>query len=335
MYNFFERFTLMKEIIVTKANHGQKVEKFVRKYLEDAPLSFIYKLFRIKDIKVNGKRVTKDYILQENDLLQIYVTDKQLEEFSKKRLVVKTSVKLNVIYEDNNILIVNKPSGILIHGDAKEKRITLTNVVLNYLHEKNEFNPDDHQFVPAPCHRLDRNTSGLVIFAKNIISLQLLEELFKTKEQIKKEYIALVCGKLYGENKIDAPLYKNEETKTVSVKSIENGGKKALTYYKAIETFSDCSLLNVRIVTGRTHQIRVHLAYISHPILGDNKYGNFSVNKMFLEKYHYQNQFLHAYKIEFNNLSGVLSYLSNKSFEAPLPEVEQKILEQIKKDNHL
>lgn len=325
----------MKEITITRANHGQKAEKFVRKYLDGAPLSFIYKLFRIKDVKVNGKRISKDYILQENDFMQIYVTDKQLEEFSNTRLIVKSNINLDIVYEDKNILIVNKPSGILIHGDENEKRITLTNVILNYLFEKNEFNPSNHTFVPAPCHRLDRNTSGLVIFAKNIESLHILEELFKTKEEINKEYLTLVCGKLHGENKIEAPLFKDEKNNMVKVKSVSEGGKYALTYYKVLETFENCTLLNVKIVTGRTHQIRVHLSYINHPVLGDSKYGNFSMNKIFLEKYHYQNQFLHAYKIEFKNIEGCLSYLSNKTFIANLPNKEESILKSIQEEKRI
>ncbi len=307
----------------------------MRKYLDGAPLSFIYKLFRIKDVKVNGKRISKDYILQENDFMQIYVTDKQLEEFSNTRLIVKSNINLDIVYEDKNILIVNKPSGILIHGDENEKRITLTNVILNYLFEKNEFNPSNHTFVPAPCHRLDRNTSGLVIFAKNIESLHILEELFKTKEEINKEYLTLVCGKLYGENKIEAPLFKDEKNNMVKVKSVSEGGKYALTYYKVLETFENCTLLNVKIVTGRTHQIRVHLSYINHPVLGDSKYGNFSMNKIFLEKYHYQNQFLHAYKIEFKNIEGCLSYLSNKTFIANLPNKEESILKSIQEEKRI
>lgn len=320
----------MKELVIPKENQGQRADKFVRKYLSNAPLSFIYKIFRVKDVKVNGKRINKDYILKENDLMQIYVTDKQLEDFNKTRLVVKTNTNLDVIYEDNNIIIVNKPSGLLVHGDEQEKRITLTNIVLNYLAEKGEFDVNNHVFVPAPCHRLDRNTSGLVVFSKNMESLHLLEELFKEKKQINKEYICLVNGKLYGSNKIDAPLYKDEKTKIVSVRKIENGGKSALTYYDVIDTFMDCSLLKVRIVTGRTHQIRVHLAYINHSILGDNKYGNFNTNKIFKDNYHYENQFLHAEKLQFLSIEGILSYLSNKTFIAPLPDKEKKIIEEIR-----
>lgn len=325
----------MKEIRVSKINQGQRIDKFVRKFLSNAPLSFIYKLFRIKDVKVNGKRINKDYVLQDNDIIQIYVSDKQLEEFNSTRLVVKTHQNLDIIYEDQNILIVNKPSGLLVHGDEKEKRITLTNIVLNYLLDKGEFNVFDHTFVPAPCHRLDRNTSGLVIFAKNMESLHSLEELFKDKTQIQKEYLCLVAGRIEGSGKIDAPLFKDEKTKMVSVRSELMGGKRALTYYQTQEVFSDCSLLKVQIVTGRTHQIRVHTAYIKHPILGDNKYGNFDLNKKFRMLYQYDNQFLHAEQITFLEINGILSYLSNKTFTAKLPEKEMKIIQQIREKGKL
>lgn len=324
----------MKEILISKTNQGQRADKFLRKYLSNAPLSFIYKLFRIKDVKINDKRINRDYILRENDIMKIYVSDDQLLEFNKSRVIVKTKLPLSIIYEDENILIVNKPSGLLVHGDEKEKRITLTNIVCSYLMEKGNFDLNS-QFIPSPCHRLDRNTSGLVVFAKNIESLHLLEKLFKEKTQLKKEYICLVEGKLYGSNKIDAPLYKNEKTKMVSVRSEANGGKKAITLYDVIENFSDCSLIRARIITGRTHQIRVHFSYIGHPILGDNKYGNFSLNKKFKEIYHYENQFLHAEKLTFLNVEGVLSYLSNKVFECPLPEKESAILNLIKEKGKL
>ena len=319
----------MKEIIISKTNHGQRADKFVRKYLNEAPLSFIYKLFRIRDVKVNGKRISSDFILSEGDLMQLYVNDNLLEEFSKPRVVAKANFDLDIVYEDNNILIVNKPSGILIHGDHSEKRITLANVVLNYLYEKGEFNPNDKTFTPAPGHRLDRNTSGLVVFAKNILALKAVEELFKEKTQIKKEYLTLVAGRIYDSDKIDAPLFKDEKKNTVYVRSIKNGGKNALTYYKSEKVFKDYSLLSIQIITGRTHQIRVHLSYINHPVMGDSKYGNFDINKRFEEKYNYKNQFLHAYKLSFLDVEGYLSYLSNKIFISPLPKKEKEIIDKL------
>lgn len=323
----------MKEILITNLNKGQRADKFVRKYLNDAPLSFIYKLFRIKDVKVNDKRIEASYILKEGDVIKIYVSDQQLADFSKPRTIVKSSVNLKVIYDDQNLLIVNKPSGLLIHGDEKEKRITLTNIVLNYLYEKGEYNPSDSAgFIPAPCHRLDRNTSGIVVYAKNLPSLQQMEALFKEKTQLKKEYLCLVVGKLYGKGKIDAPLFKDEKKNTVMIKDKAHGGKNALTYYQAKEVYRNCTLVDVNIVTGRTHQIRVHFASISHPVLGDSKYGSFTANKNFDAKYKYTGQFLHAYKLSFYEIDGHLSYLSNRIFEIDLPEIEKKIIEDLRRE---
>lgn len=321
----------MKEIIISESNQGQRVDKFVRKFLNDAPLSFIYKLFRIKDVKVNDKRIQSTYILKKGDVLKIYVSDSQLADFSSPKAVVKFKSNLNIIYEDENILIINKPSGLLVHGDEQEKRRTLANQIINYLYEKGEYNPDDSLgFTPSPCHRLDRNTSGLVVFAKNMESLKELEILFKDKTNLKKEYLALVAGRLFNDGKIDAPLYKNEKTKTVSVCPISKGGKSALTYYKTIQTFRDCSLMSIQIITGRTHQIRVHFSYIKHPILGDSKYGDFNINKRFDSAFNYKNQFLHAHKLEFLKLEGKLSYLSGKIFVAPLFEKEENIINKLK-----
>lgn len=320
----------MREITITSLNEGQRADKFVRKYLKDAPLSFIYKLFRIKDVKINGKRIDGSYILKNGDVMRIYVTDKQIEEFSKPRQIVNSSINFEIVYEDENILIANKPSGLLIHGDESEKRITLTNLVLNYLYNKGEFNPSNIGFIPSPCHRLDRNTSGLVVFAKNMISLQELELLFKDKKNIKKEYLGLIDGILSGSGKIDAPLYKDEKKNLVSIRSKEKGGKEALTKYEIIENFDRCSLALINIITGRTHQIRVHFSSISHPILGDAKYGNFKANREFEDEFKYKGQFLHAYRLSFFTINGSLSYLSGKVFVAPLSSKQQQIIESLR-----
>ena len=194
---------------------------------------------------------------------------------------------------------------------------------------KGEYDPkSDHGFIPAPAHRLDRNTSGLVCFAKNLPSLQELEDLFKEKEEITKEYKALVVGKFEGTKHIDAPLLKDQKTGLVRVSKL---GKSAETIAKSIGIYGNFSLLNVQILTGRTHQIRVHLASIGYPVVGDAKYGDFKVNKEVREKYKFENQFLTAYKLSFKNLKGHLIYLSGKSFEVKLPEDEERLLSQLVK----
>lgn len=319
----------MKEILIKKEYSNQRADKFVRKFLNDAPLSFIYKLFRKKDVKVNKHWIKQNYILQENDLLEIYVNDTQLLEFNKPKKIENIQSNLNIIYEDKNILVVNKPSGILVHGDINEKRITLTNKVLSYLYNKNEFNPSEKGYIPGPVHRLDRNTSGVVIFAKNIIASQILMEAFKNHRGIIKHYLALVKGKLNKDGEINAPLIKDNQTGLVKVNfSLENA-KSAITKYELIDYKDDLSLVDVLLVTGRTHQIRVHFAYINHPLIGDNKYGDFSYNKEFKKKYDFENQFLHAYSISFTNLKDDLSYLNNKIFIAKLDNKKKEILNKI------
>ena len=318
----------MRKIVISQKEANQRVDKYVKKYLNLAPLSFIYKLFRKKDVKINGHWVKESYILKEGEELSIFVTDSQIEEFSKEKEIEKVNLNHEIIFEDENIIIINKPRGLLVHGDEGEKKLTLANEVINYLYFKGEYNPKETKaFTPAPAHRLDRNTSGLVVFAKNLVSLQELEELFKDKEEIQKEYQALVVGHLSNKQTIDAPLLKDTKTGLVKISKL---GKSAVTIVTPIKFIKDFTLVNVTILTGRTHQIRVHLASINHPVVGDSKYGDFKVNKHVRELYGFENQFLTAYKLTFKNLKGHLSYLSNRSFECSLPKEEIKLLETMK-----
>jgi len=316
----------MVEIKVSALEDGQKIEKFVKKSLNEAPLGFIYKAFRKKDIKINGHWVKKDAVVHTGDLVRIYVTDTQLKDFAKPKEVIKKPLPYEIIYEDKNILIVNKPAGVLVYGDEKEKRNTLTQNVQNYLYFKGEYDPAHHSFVPSPAHRLDRNTSGLVLFGKKDSALKELEELFKERKNISKKYYALVAGTLEGKGEVDAPLLKDSNSGMVKVASLANGAKSAKTLYRSLEVFEDSSLVECDLLTGRTHQIRVHMAYIHHPLLGDAKYGDFALNRKYKEKYGLSSQFLHAYSFEFGEIPGVLSYLSHKNFLAPLPKEKEKVL---------
>ena len=316
----------MIEFIIAHNDSNQRVDKFVKKYLRNAPLSFIYKTFRKKDIKVNGKWVKENYILNENDILRIYIPDNKIEEFLSDSFE-NVNYNFEIIYEDQNFLIINKDRGILIHGDNNEKKYTLSNEVLSYLIDKNEYSPRNDNFIPSPIHRLDRNTSGLIIFAKNLMAFKEGSELFKKKVQIEKHYLALVFGNIKDEGEINAPLLKNSKTNTVKVDFIN--GKESLTEFKKIDGNDMYSLINVNLITGRTHQIRVHLSYIHYPIVGDEKYGNFVLNKDFYKEYKYAKQFLHAYSLTFKDITGELSYLSNKTFYAPLKNDEKNILNKL------
>ena len=323
----------MKEIKINSNQENQTIFKFVKKYLSSAPLSFIEKVFRKKDVKVNGKRVDKSFVISNGDLVQIYITDSQLEEFNKSNQINITNSKPEIIYEDENVLICNKPSGLLVHKGNEDNEITLTDIVLNYLASKNEYDLNNSEgFVPGLAHRIDRNTSGLVIFGKNVKSLQALESMFKERNSISKYYLALVNGRINSGGTIDKPLYKDEKKGIVSVRSLSSGGKTAITKYVPEEIFDKYTLVDVELLTGRTHQIRVHFASINHPLLGDSKYGDFNENKEFKKKFNYENQFLHAHRIRFEKVEGVLSYLSNKSFVAPLGKKENEIIQKLRNE---
>lgn len=316
---------------ITEKEANQRIDKFLKRMLKEAPVSFIYKMFRQKDVKVNGKKASIDYILKENDVVDIYLKEQLLEQFHKEALLRPVKPDFTILYEDENILVIDKPKGLLVHGDEGEKRITLQNMVLNYLAEKGEWDPNDMTgFIPSPAHRLDRNTSGIVLFGKNLPTLQELLELFRKRDQIEKKYTLLVRGKLTEGGKIDYPLLKDSAKKMVKVMPENKGGKPALTVFKRIKAYpAGYSLAEAELMTGRTHQLRVHFAAIGHPIVGDSKYGDFKVNAEFEELFGLKSQFLHASYFKFLNPGGYLSYLAGKEFISPLPKKEKQILDSL------
>ena len=319
----------MNSIKVTKNDQGQRIDKYIRKYLNNAPLSYIYKLFRKKDIKVNGKRVDINYIIKENDLIDIYIKEDILNSFSTPRVIEKEKVNLDIVYEDENILVINKDPNVLIHeGEENKKANTLNNMILNYLLSKGEYSPSN-LYTPSCVHRLDRNTSGLVIASKNLESSKILLEAFKDKDNLEKHYLALVKGKTKKEDTINKRLLKDEKKKLVTV---NEKGLEAITKYKLITHNDNYSLLKVHILTGRTHQIRVHMSSINHPLINDEKYGDYKENKIFTDKYKYKYQFLHSYIIKFKEMPGKLSYLNNKEFVGRLKSKQKEILKDLFKE---
>ena len=318
----------MVKLIITENEGNQRLDRFLRKYLKRAPLSMIYKLIR-KDVKVNGKRGHEDTVLQAGDSLVIYIPDDKLAELTAPVKKQKARRSFGIVYEDENVIVVNKPSGLLTHGDSHEKKNTLVNQVCGYLQDKGEYNPSvERTFAPAPANRLDRNTSGLVIFGKTAEALRELTEIIRDKENVRKIYMALVAGRMDGAADIDSRLVKNESTNKVRV-APDGEGQSARTIVIGIRPEDEMSLVEVNLITGRTHQIRVHLSSAGHPVAGDPKYGSDKLNRRIRDKYGVTSQLLHAARLEMGELDGSLAYLAGRVFEAPLPESFGKILEDL------
>lgn len=282
----------MKKLVVNKKYDNKKLDKFLKDNISTLSNNLFYKTLRKKDIKINGKRVSENVTVFENDEILVYIPDYLLEN----------KLNLDIIYEDNNILLINKPSNIEVTGQD-----SLTEVV-HKLYSSCEFKP-------MPCHRLDRNTSGLILFAKNTQALEILLDKFKHHE-IEKHYLALVYGIPQKKNeRLISYLFKDSSKSFVYISDVpKKGYQKIITSYSLIESFdNNTSLLDIEIETGRTHQIRAHLAHIGLPIIGDGKYGINEINKKFKVKA----QKLVSYKLifRFEHNSEILEYLNRKSFE--------------------
>ena len=230
------------------------------------------------------------------------------------------SLKDNIIYEDNNLLIVNKPRGLLLQQDGDGEHESLDKIVGDYL-----------KMVAMPAHRLDKDTSGLCVFAKNKKAADEMSKIFNDHSQIEKHYITLVNGVIEEDGVVDAPLRKSFERKKMIVAPLKSGAKPAITKYHVIEKYKDYSLLDVQLLTGRTHQIRAHMSYIRHHVVGDIKYGDYKVNNIFKREFGFENQFLHAFKLKFMDIKGPLNYLKNKEFSVDLPPELQEILKKLDK----
>lgn len=299
----------MKSITVTDKDAGQRVDRLILKTFDRLPKSLMFKEIRKKNIKVNKKRCTPEQILNAGDVVELYLKDDVLHIKEKHYDFLKASVDLDIIYEDENIIILNKKVGVLCHPDGKDYIDNLVARLKRYLYEKGEWNPESSTFTPSLANRIDRNTGGIVIGAKNSASLKILNEKIKNRE-IEKYYLTVVHGKMpKKQDTITAYLKKDSKKNMVTVTDNQvEGSKKIITKYSVIDYYNDASLLEIDLLTGRTHQIRAHLAHIGHPLYGDGKYGK--------EQGRYR-QVLYSYKIKFNfNDENELSYLNQKTFQA-------------------
>lgn len=307
----------MKSFTIGKNDAGQRFDKFISKTLPSLPKSLMYKYLRTKHIKLNGKKADIAVRLNEGDVVDMYIGDEFFAEKEEKYSFLGAGKALDIIYEDENILILDKKVGLLSHPDEGEYVDTLITRVQRYLYEKGEYDPkNESSFAPALANRIDRNTGGIVLAAKNAEALRILNEKIKERE-IKKLYLCILIGKPpKASDTAVAYMIKDEKKKKVSVfDSPVEGGKSMKTKYRVIDTKDCLSLCEVDLLTGRTHQIRAHMAHLGCPLLGDGKYGTNALNKKYGG---YKKQFLYSYKtvFAFSTDAGLLNYLKDREFEA-------------------
>ena len=315
----------MRELKIGKNDAGQRLDKFITKAL-DLPVSLLYKSIRLKKIKVNRKRAENAQILAEGDTVQCFLAEEFFARMdgSEDACVSLSRIvpHLDIVYEDENIMLLNKRPGVSVHEDENSNVNTLINHIQAYLYAKGEYDPDSEMsFAPALCNRIDRNTGGIVIAAKNAEALRVMNEKIKLR-QIDKLYLAAVHGR--PEKKSDTLrgfLIKDQKNNKVRVydKNPPREAKEIITKYTVLSAKADRSLIEVELLTGRTHQIRAHMAHIGHPLLGDGKYG---INKQDrAEGYKYQALYSYKLRLSFKGEPTLLEYLNGKEFSIPKSQI--------------
>ena len=319
----------MQELHVTENEAGQRLDKLLAKFLNQAPKSFLYKMMRKKNIVLNGKKCTGNEKLKQGDSIKLFFSDETIEKFSAGTYVTPKKEKINmlpIIYEDEQVLLMNKPVGVLSQK-AKDSDVSAVEILINYLMETDQLSKEQFRtFHPSICNRLDRNTSGILVAGKTLPALQEMNRFFKERT-IAKYYRCLVKGRVIkNEEYIKGYLVKDQKTNKVSItKKKTEEGVPIETEYCVIQSNDEVSLLEVHLITGKTHQIRAHLASIGHPIIGDYKYGDKQINEIYRQAYGLKSQLLHAYRLEMPSSNGSLAYLNDRKFVAELPDKFIKI----------
>jgi len=316
----------MKRYVINSNDAGQRVDRFICKAAPSLPQGMMYKGIRTKNIKLNRKRCEISTRLCEGDVLELYLPDEFFLEDKGEYDFLKAPADISAIYEDENILLMDKKNGLVVHEDNEGTADTLVNRMLHYLYDKGEYNPsDENSFAPALCNRLDRNTGGIVIAAKNAEALRILNQKIKDRE-LEKKYLCILVG--VPPKKSDTLthyLFKDSKTNTVTVSDKKTPSNRTIiTKYRVLKTDGTLTLAEIELMTGRTHQIRAHMAYIGCPLLGDGKYGINSINR----GYNIKTQALYSYRLKFAFTAdgGILEYLNGREFTVPHVWFEDKFV---------
>lgn len=328
----------MREIVISKNEAGQRLNKLVMKYLNKAPSSFVYRMIRKKNIKLNGGKAVGNEIVYVGDVIQLYLADDTIDSFRDDNIQTAASgsqkkFKPEIIYHDHNVLIVNKPVGVLSQKASKDD-YSINESVLDYLLDNGYITSAQlRTYKPSICNRLDRNTSGLVLCGVSLMGSQELSRIIRERN-IDKYYYTIVKGQMKSVQDVTAYLVKDEKKNTVIVRdsvdeikqaSGKNEFEKIHTIFEPVRTNGKYTELKVKLITGKTHQIRAQLYHMGHPIVGDQKYGDRETNIYFRQTYKLRNQLLHCGEVEFTNVTGGLDYLTGKTFSAFKPDMYKKI----------
>ena len=306
----------MKEFTIGKNDAGQRLDRWLAKTLPLLPAPLAQKYIRLKRVKVNGRGSRRDARLNVGDVLQLYINDEFFHKPTpEKAFLCLYQPKLNILYEDEHIMLLDKRPGLVVHPDENERVNTLLTHIQAYLYQNKEWSPYwENSFAPALCNRIDRNTGGIVIAAKTAEGLRVMNQKIKDRE-LTKLYLCVVQGRMSpAEGRLEGYLFKDEVKKQVYVrKKPEPGAKPAVTVYRTLKVKNGLSLVECDLVTGRTHQIRAQFAAAGHPLIGDGKYGSERENR----KYGRHGQALYSYKLafRFTTPAGPLEHLNGKTFQ--------------------
>lgn len=324
----------MREIIINKNEAGQRFDKLLFKYFNAAPASFVYKMLRKKNITLNNKKSDGKDKLAVGDCVKIFMTDETIDKFRSSKNIEASGkathkISLDVVYEDENIIIVNKPAGVLSQK-AKKNDISMNEYIIEYLLDTKQLSENELEtFKPGICNRLDRNTSGLLIAGKSLLGLQVMSDMLKDRT-FGKYYITVVSGEINGKTKIKG--YLTKYSKSNKVKIYDKPLKESSyieTEYECLKTNGKYTILKVKLITGKPHQIRAHLASVRHPIIGDTKYGRADINEIFRKKCGVKFQLLHAWQLKFDEMPDELKNLKQKTFEAKIPQLFENVFSEI------